>query len=182
MSVRIWHPSIFFQFFISYPKDMAEGKVALVTGSAQGIGRAIALELAARGADVVVNDFNNVNMNETVELVKEKGRRCLAFDVDISDRDQVEKMMNDVVEHFGHLDIVVGMLLTFIFGRSLIGAANAYYSIREPLLTADWDNVKKTLEVTQFGTYHTCQLAAQKMVKNTTGGKIVIIGLFSKST
>lgn len=62
---------------------------------------------------------------------------------------------------------------------SLILAANAYCSVREPLLTADWNNVKRTLEVTQFGTYHTCQLAAQKMVKNTAGGKIVIIGLLN---
>lgn len=92
------------------------GKVALVTGSAQGIGRAIALELASRGADVVVNDFQNEEkMKETEALVNELGRKSLSFDVDVSDREKVEKMMEDIVNHFGHLDIVVGKLREFCF-------------------------------------------------------------------
>jgi glucose 1-dehydrogenase len=87
------------------------------------------------------------------------GRQALAYDADISDREQVAGLFAAGVAHFGHIDVVV---------------ANAAFSIREPIVEARWEHVLRTLEVTQFGVYHTCQAAAQLMVKQG-GGKIVII-------
>ena len=141
-----------------------EGKVALVTGAARGIGRSVALCLAEEGANIIVNDLplaEGLGAGGTVQEVEALGRQALAYDADISDREQVAALFAAGVAHFGRIDVVV---------------ANAAFSIREPVIEARWENVLRTLEVTQFGVYHTCQAAAQQMVKQGGGGKIVIIG------
>jgi glucose 1-dehydrogenase len=141
-----------------------EGKVALVTGAARGIGRGIALCLAEEGANIVVNDLppgQGSGARGTAEEVEALGRQALAYHADISDHDQVAALFAAGVAHFGRIDIVV---------------ANAALSIREPVLEARWEHVLRTLEVTQFGAFHTCQAAAQQLVKQGGGGKIVIIG------
>jgi glucose 1-dehydrogenase len=92
------------------------------------------------------------------------GQRALTWQADVADREAVARLIAGTVEHFGSLDIAV---------------ANAGISIREPVIEAQWENVLRTLEVTQFGVFHTCQMAAQQMVKQCqggrTGGKIIII-------
>jgi len=140
-----------------------EGKVALVTGAARGIGRGVALCLAEEGANLIVNDLppaEGLGARETVREVEALGRQALAYDADIADREQVAALFAAGVAHFGRIDVVV---------------ANAAFSIREPVIEARWEHVLRTLEVTQFGVYHTCQAAAQQMVRQG-GGKIVIIG------
>jgi glucose 1-dehydrogenase len=146
-------------------RQRLRGKVALVTGASRGIGRGIALCLAAEGADVVVNYHTHAQEAQAVvDVVTQLGRRAWACRTDVSDRGAVKQMMSDAVAHFGHLDIAV---------------ANAAISIREPVIEADWDHVQRVLQVSQFGVFHTCQLAAQQMIKQVTGGrlggKIVII-------
>lgn len=142
-------------------------KVALVTGAARGIGQGIALCLAEEGADVVVNDLEPQpgqdvwDAHVTAEAIEGLGRRTLVHYADVSNRPQVEAMFKAVTAHFGQLDIVV---------------ANAALTIRELTIEAHWENVQRTIEVTQFGVYHTCQLAAQHMVAQGKGGKIIIIG------
>jgi glucose 1-dehydrogenase len=140
-----------------------EGKVALITGAARGIGRGVALCLAEEGASLIVNDLSptdGLGARGTVQEVEALGRPALAYDADISDRDQVAALFAAGVAHFGRIDVVV---------------ANAAFSIREPVIEARWEHVLRTLEVTQFGVFHTCQAAAQQMVRQG-GGKIVIIG------
>lgn len=146
-----------------------EGKVALVTGAARGIGQGIALCLAEEGADVVVNDLppgsSEHTGQETAAAIAQLGRRALVQYADVSDRDQVAAMFDASVAHFGHIDIVV---------------ANAAQSVRELTVEAQWPHVLRTLEVVQFGVFHTCQMAAQQMVaqvdQGQPGGKIIIIG------
>ena len=141
-----------------------EGKVALVTGAARGIGRGVALCLAEEGADIIVNDLppaEGLGARGTVAEIEALGRRALAYDADISDREQVAGLFAAGLAQFGRIDIVV---------------ANAAFSIRQPVIEAQWEHVLRTLEVTQFGVYHTCQAAAQQMVRQGGGGKIVIIG------
>jgi NAD(P)-dependent dehydrogenase (short-subunit alcohol dehydrogenase family) len=141
-----------------------KGKVALVTGAARGIGRGIALCLAEEGADIIVNDLPAVDgpgAGGTVREVEKLGRYALAYDADISDREQVAALFAAGAAHFGHIDVVV---------------ANAAFSIRELVIEARWEHVLRTIEVTQFGVYHTCQAGAQQMIRQGGGGKIVIIG------
>jgi len=106
------------------------GRTALVTGAARGIGRAIALELAARGATVAVNDLpDNPAILETVAEIKRRGGNALAAPADTADGAQVKALIRDVVKHNGGLDILVNNAAVF----------------REGFITrlreADWDAV-----------------------------------------
>ncbi|MBZ0295419.1 MAG: glucose 1-dehydrogenase [Anaerolineae bacterium] len=142
-------------------------KIALVTGAGQGIGRGIALCLAREGAHVAVNDLaQNDHAAAVVDEIRALGRQALVVSADVSQRAEVEAMVETVSAHFGRLDIAV---------------ANAGMSVRQPVIEAEWDGVLRTLEVTQFGVYHTCQFAARQMLKQPAPavgarGKIVIIG------
>lgn len=147
-----------------------DGKVALVTGSARGIGQGIALCLAEGGADVIVNDLppdadaDVHDAQDTARQIEAMGRRSLVQYADVAQRDQVEAMFTAGVAQFGHIDIVV---------------ANAAMTIREPVIEAKWEHVQRVIDVCQFGVFHTCQFAAQQMVRQNaqvrTGGKIVVI-------
>jgi glucose 1-dehydrogenase len=142
-----------------------EGKVALITGASRGIGRGCALALAGEGADVVVNyRSHGEEAHEVARLSERMGRRALVWQADVARREAVEEMFAAAVAHFGRIDIAV---------------ANAGMSIREPILSAKWENVLRVLEVSQFGVFHTCQLAAQQMVRQErrgrSAGKIIVI-------
>lgn len=86
--------------------DLAE-RIAIITGSGQGIGRAIALELARRGARIVTNDVTGCCADETLALVREMGSDGLAVTADVSDGAQVESMVKTVIDTFGQVDILV---------------------------------------------------------------------------
>jgi glucose 1-dehydrogenase len=142
-----------------------DGKVALITGASRGIGRACAVALAEQGADIVINYHTHRDEAEAVaNEIEALGRHTLLWQADVSRREQMEAMFAGAVEHFGRIDIAV---------------ANAGMSIREPVLTAKWENVLQVIEVVQFGVFHTCQLAAQQMVRQArmgrSAGKIIVI-------
>ena len=83
------------------------GKVALVTGGGRGIGRAIVLELAGQGADVVVSDIDPVIAEQTAAEVRNLGVRSLALKADVSKADDVEAMVRKSIEAMGKIDILV---------------------------------------------------------------------------
>ncbi len=87
---------------------MTEGKIALVTGASSGIGKAIAIELAKNGADVIVNYYRDeTGANQTAEEIKSLGRNSAAIKADVSNFEDVKKMFEIIKEKFGHLDILV---------------------------------------------------------------------------
>ncbi len=84
------------------------GKLALVTGGSRGIGRAICLELAKRGADIVVNYRKNQEAaNEVVRLVEAAGRRAITVEANVAEPEQIKRMFEQVRTEFGYLDILV---------------------------------------------------------------------------
>src|SRR5437868_10002042 len=96
------------------------GRVAIVTGSSRGIGKGCALALAEDGADVVVNYRSHPeDAADTVQEIEALGRRAAAFEADVSDRGQVDALVDFALGRFGRLDALV---------------ANAYRSVREPFL------------------------------------------------
>ncbi|MDZ7845265.1 MAG: SDR family oxidoreductase [Anaerolineales bacterium] len=142
-----------------------EGKTALITGSSQGIGRGIALALAAEGADIILNYRSGAGAaRRTAEEIKDLGRKTLICQADVSQRDQVWEMFREAEKIFQRIDIVV---------------ANAAYSKRARVVEAEWSDVLQTIEVSQFGVFHTCQFAAQHMIKQElteeSRGKIILI-------
>ncbi len=82
-------------------------RVALVTGSGQGIGQRVALELAKRGATVVTNDVVGKNAEETLAQIRALGGDGLAIQADVTDAAQVETMVQAAVDKFGQIDILV---------------------------------------------------------------------------
>lgn len=85
-----------------------DGKTAIVTGASRGIGRAIALQLASEGANVVVNfSGSEQKASEVVEEIQNLGSQAIAVQANISDSDSVQQLMNAAQEQFGSIDILV---------------------------------------------------------------------------
>lgn len=84
-----------------------EGQAAIVTGAGRGIGRAIALELASLGADVVVAEVLEQNAASVVEEVRALGRRAIAVQVDVTAKEDLDTMANRTIAEFGRIDILV---------------------------------------------------------------------------
>ena len=85
-----------------------QGKVALVTGAARGIGRAIAVELANRGAAVAINFRSSLSDAETLrEQIREIGAQATIYQADLSRTDEARRLIKDVIEFYQHLDILV---------------------------------------------------------------------------
>ncbi|KAK4988618.1 hypothetical protein LTR50_003801 [Elasticomyces elasticus] len=100
------------------PTTRLDGKVALVTGSGRGIGAAMATELAARGAKVVVNYANSVEAaNKIVEEIKSKGGDAIAIKANVGDVSQTIKLFDEAVAHYGQLDIVCSNSGVVSFGH-----------------------------------------------------------------
>lgn len=135
-------------------------KVAIVTGSGRGLGRACALELAKSGYDVVIN-YNN--SEERAKLVKEEvekfGVKALLVKCDISNEEDVELMVATVIKEFGKIDVLVN------------NAAVCYDSLYDDKSV---ENFKKTLEVNVIGTFLVSKYVGDIMYKNKYG-KIVNI-------
>src|SRR5665648_63193 len=143
------------------------GKVALITGSARGIGKAIALELANHGANIVINDIlPKIEMDKTVEEVKQIGNNVLGIRADITSFDEVENMIKEIVNQFGKIDILVN------------NAGITRDSLLIRMKEEDWDAV---IRINLKGTFNCSKAVAKYMMKQKSNDKIVniasVIGL-----
>ena len=137
-----------------------KGNVALITGGSRGIGRAICLELARRGAAVAVNYAgNSAAAEETVQLCRALGVEAEAFQADVSDPAACDALVTAVKERFGRLDILVN---------------NAGISRDGLLMTAKEEDFTKTLDINLKGAYF-CTRAAAKVMLRQKYGRIVCL-------
>lgn len=83
------------------------GKIAIVTGAGQGIGRGVAKRFAQEGAHVVIAEYNKANAESAAQELSALGPEALAYPIDIGDTAQIEQMVRDVVARFGRIDILV---------------------------------------------------------------------------
>jgi len=146
-----------------------DGKTALVTGAARGIGRAIAEELARAGADVAVCDLEESWLADTAAAVQGLGRKTLTGAVDVKDAAAVNACVNRVVEGFGRLDIMVNNA----------GITKDGLLIR--MSDEDWDAV---LDVNLKGTFLFTRAVARPMMKQRSGAIVniaSIIGLIGNA-
>lgn len=84
-----------------------DGQVAIVTGAARGIGRAIAIRLASSGAKIVVTDIRSSKSEDVVNEIIDGGGDAKSIQVDVSNSDQVQRMVDETLDAYGHIDILV---------------------------------------------------------------------------
>ena len=154
-----------------------DGKVAIVTGAGRmrGIGRGAAEALARAGADVVVTGTGRPSdrypqeekelgwrdVESTAELVRQAGRRALALVVDVTSPQDVQGMVDQTIQEFGHVDILVN---NAAYGRG---------PDRVPVVEMDDDIFKKVVDVKIMGTYLCSKAVARVLISQGQGGKIV---------
>jgi NAD(P)-dependent dehydrogenase (short-subunit alcohol dehydrogenase family) len=131
-----------------------DGKVAIITGAGRGIGRAMAQRFAAEGAAVVVAEIDESTGQEVVDAIRSDGRVARLSLCDVTDADQVQQMVEDVLEQFGQIDILVN---------------NAIWG-------GDWIDGDRwmAVEVALRGTWHCSQAVLPAMVERGCGSVINI--------
>ena len=134
-----------------------EGKVAVVTGSARGIGCAIAEAMAREGAKVVISDRDR---EEAARTAKRIGGAAIAIGADVSKPDEIEALFDATVRAFGKVDILVN--------NAGIGAARLVIDID----LEEWEHI---IRINLTGAFLCSQQAARRMIAHGTGGKIVNI-------
>ncbi|MEW6425613.1 MAG: glucose 1-dehydrogenase [Bacillota bacterium] len=135
------------------------GKVAVITGGAGGFGRAVAVGLAAYGADVVVTARTLSSLEETAAEVRKLGRKAVAISCDVTDPASVDGMVKKTLEEFGKIDILV----------TAAGIALRYPAEEMPI-----DEWQKVMDVNVKGTFLCCQAVGRVMIRQG-GGKIITV-------
>lgn len=140
---------------------LLEGKVAIVTGASRGIGRAIAEDLAAHGAVVVVNfNASSAGAEEVVATIKKRGGRATAVQADVSQFDQAQALIKSTLDTHGQIDILVN------------NAGTTRDKLLMMMQEADWDTV---LATNLKSVFNCCKAAARPMLRRKAGGRIINI-------
>ena len=135
-----------------------EGKAALVTGASAGLGQAIAIALAEAGADVACHG-NTRTPDATIEAITRLGRKAFAVTGNLGNRDTPKKLIEQTLNHFGRLDVLVN---------------NAGTIRRSPAIEYSEEDWASVIEVNLSSVFRMCQLAGRHMI-DRGGGKILNI-------
>jgi len=131
-----------------------QGKVAIVTGARQGIGEGVALGLAKEGAAVVVVSRSISEDSEICQNLKAAGAQYLSLAVDVGDRDQVQKMVDDTIAKFGRVD--------FLFNNAGVSIPGMLWK----MTPQQWDDV---IRINLTGTFNCIQAVAKPMMEQKSG-------------
>ncbi|WP_329105663.1 3-ketoacyl-ACP reductase [Micromonospora sp. NBC_01699] len=154
---------------------MSRRPVAIVTGGSRGIGRGIVLSLAGAGYDVVVNYASNADAaREVGKEVQARGGQALPVRADVSQRADRQHLVDETVNTFGRLDL-------------LVSNAGVAPNVRADLLDAQEESFDRLIEINLKGPYFLVQLAARTMIEHQAAGivsspKIVIVSSISAYT
>jgi len=131
-----------------------QGKVALITGAAQGIGREIALGFAQYGADIVAVDLSDEKLLTLKNAIEAKKRRCLVLTIDLAHGDQIERMVETAVKEMGRIDILAN-----------IAGVNVHKAAEE-MTEKEWDFV---LDINLKALFFCCQAVGKVMLRQGSG-------------
>ncbi len=144
-------------------KFSLEGQVAIVTGGGQGLGKVFCLAFAQAGADIVVAEINPETGPQTAREVQALGRRALCVRTDVTERAQVQAMVDRTVEAFGRVDVLMN------------NAGITKWCPAEDVSEKDW---RAVIDINLNGLFFCCQAAARHMIAQRRG---VIINIASMS-
>ena len=136
-------------------------KVAIITGSASGIGKEIALEHAKEGAKVVIADLALAAAQATADEINKSGGKAMAVEMNVTDEAAVDAATARVVEQFGGVDVLI---------------SNAGIQIISPLVDFKYDDWKKLMAIHADGAFLTTRAAMRAMIKQGKGGSIIYMG------
>ena len=142
------------------------GKISMVTGSAMGIGKEIALRLARDGSDIVIVDIERELAQKVLKEIQLMGRKSLFFEVDVSRWDQVEAMVDRVLQDFNKVDILIN-------NAGIVGPVIPVWEYR----VEDWDRV---MEINMKGTFLCCKAVIPSMLKQKRGRIVNIASMAGK--
>ncbi|MCA9966162.1 MAG: 3-oxoacyl-[acyl-carrier-protein] reductase [Anaerolineales bacterium] len=150
---------------------MLAGKVAVVTGASRGIGRAIAEDLAANGAKVVINYIASVEAaEEVVAAIQAAGGEATAVRADVSDFAQAEALMKEATAVYGQVDILVN------------NAGTTRDTLLMTMKEEQWDTV---IDTNLKSVFNCCKAVARPMIRRKQGGRIInitsIVGLVGQA-
>lgn len=145
--------------FFKCPSYDLTSKVALVTGGVRGIGRAIASGFAAAGASVIITGTNPDRCAQAQSEFEEAGYQCLGMAANVSGVNNIERLVHEAVERFGHIDILVN--------NAGIGGKEA------PILDITAEEWDKTHDINLKGLYFCSKAVAAQMKAQGTGGRII---------
>ena len=131
-----------------------KGKVAIVTGAAQGMGEAIAIRFAKDGADVAVVDINVEGAEQTAERARELGVRAKAFRCDVTDSAQVYECVQAIIDYFGHVDVLVN---------------NAGWDKVEPFIKSTQETWEKVIGINFRGPVTFCHAVIPHFIERNSG-------------
>ena len=137
-----------------------QNKVAIVTGAGQGIGREICRQLARQGASVVLNDVEESLAEASAKAIRGEKGNCISFAGDASDVPFIQRMVDETVQHFGKLDIIVANAGITLFGDFLDYKPEDFYSV---------------MKVNLGGSFFLAQAAANQMKNQGTGGSMLFM-------
>lgn len=141
--------------------SLLEGKVAIVTGGGRGIGRAIAEDLAANGAKVVINyHASAAAAEEVVAGIRERGGEATAVSADVSNFEQAQLLVKTAVDTYGHVDILVN------------NAGTTRDTLLMSMSEEQWDVV---LDTNLKSVFNCCKAAIRPMIRRKQGGRIINI-------
>lgn len=143
------------------PEGSLEGKVAIVTGGATGLGKAMAQEFARLGANVAIASRKQENLERAAQEISEYGTKVLTIQTDVRQPEQVERMVAAVVQEFGKIDILVNNAAGTFLVEALKMSVNAWNAV---------------INIVLNGTWYCSQAVAKQMVKQGHGGNILNVG------
>ncbi|MCG8342461.1 MAG: 3-oxoacyl-[acyl-carrier-protein] reductase [Chlorobiales bacterium] len=141
---------------------MFEGKNAIVTGAARGIGQAIALDLAAKGAQIVICDLREEWLEETAAAIKQAGRKVTCKELDVTDHGATQSMFQEIASESGSIDILVN------------NAGITRDGLLMRMSEADWDAV---LAVNLKGVFNCTKAVTRTMMKQRAGAIVNIASI-----
>ena len=143
-----------------------EGRVAIVTGGAQGIGRATVMALANAGAKIALTNIRCAKLDQTIQELKDMGREALKFCVDVTDVEAVQEMVDQTIATWGKIDILVN------------NAGITKDNLVMRMKTADWEAVLKT---NLDGTFYCTRAVLPTMVRQRWGRIINIASVVAQT-
>lgn len=146
-------------------QSLLKDKVSIVTGGSSGIGKATAIALAEQGSQVVLASRNIAALNENVRLIEARGGTAWALPVDVTHQEQIERMVKEVLEKWGQIDVLV---------------SNAGQYIRSPIADMDMDLLESSMRINFYSHVETVLAVLPHMLERGSGNIVFVSTLDAK--